>query len=243
VRIYKVKNYEEMSKRAAFIIASQVNLNPKSVLGLATGSTPEGTYANLIKMYQDGILDFSQVKTANLDEYKGLTKDHDQSYAYFMKETLFKHINIDLNNTNIPNGMADDTQAECFRYEKVIEDLGGVDLQLLGIGNNGHIAFNEPADSFPPITQVTDLTESTIEANSRLFVSAADVPTKAFTMGIGTIMKSKKILLIASGTAKADALKATVEGKVIPDVPASILQLHRDVIIIADEAALSKTKI
>lgn len=240
MRLIKTKNYEQMSRQAANIIAAQVISKPDCVLGLATGSTPIGTYQRLIEMYNEGDLDFSCVKTANLDEYKGLTKDNDQSYYYFMYNNLFKHVNINLENTNIPNGTEPDAQKECSRYDKVIADLGGVDLQLLGLGRNGHIGFNEPTDHFVKGTQCVDLQESTIDANKRFFEDISQVPRQAYTMGIGIIMSAKKILLIANGADKADALQKAILGPITPQVPASILQLHPDVTIIADETALSK---
>lgn len=240
MRILKVKNYDEMSKKAAAVIAAQIVAKPDSVLGLATGSTPIGTYQYLVKKYQERELDFSGIKTANLDEYKGLTKENDQSYYYFMNTNLFQHVNIDMNNTNIPNGMAEDADAECSRYEEVIKELGGVDLQLLGLGHDGHIGFNEPEDHFAKQTHCVDLTEMTIEANKRFFASADDVPKQAFTMGIGTIMRAKKVLMIVSGKDKAAILKEALYGPVTPQVPASILQFHPDAIVIADEDALSE---
>lgn len=240
MKILKVKNYDEMSKKAAAVIAAQIVAKPDSVLGLATGSTPIGTYQYLVKKYQERELDFSGIKTANLDEYKGLTKENDQSYYYFMNTNLFQHVNIDMNNTNIPNGMAEDADAECSRYEEVIKELGGVDLQLLGLGHDGHIGFNEPEDHFAKQTHCVDLTEMTIEANKRFFASADDVPKQAFTMGIGTIMRAKKVLMIVSGKDKAAILKEALYGPVTPQVPASILQFHPDAIVIADEDALSE---
>lgn len=240
MKIYKVRDYEEMSRKAAAVIAAQIIAKPDSVLGLATGSTPIGTYKNLVAAYNVGDLDFSQIKSANLDEYRGLTKDNDQSYYYFMNHNLFQHVNIDPANTNIPDGTNSDADAECARYEKVIEDLGGVDLQLLGLGHDGHIGFNEPCDHFDQTTHCVDLTEMTIEANKRFFASIDDVPRQAYTMGCGTIMKAKKILILVSGADKADILYQVVNGPVTPQVPASILQFHPDVILIADEAAMSK---
>lgn len=240
MKLYKVKNYDEMSKKAAAIIAAQIVAKPNSVLGLATGSTPIGTYQNLVKKYQDGELDFSEIKTANLDEYKGLTKENDQSYFYFMNDNLFRHVNIDMQNTNIPNGMAEDAAAECSRYEEVIKAPGGVDLQLLGLGHDGHIGFNEPDDHFAAETHCVNLTEMTIEANKRFFASADAVPRQAFTMGIGTIMRAKKILMVVSGKDKAPILKEALFGPVTPAVPASILQFHPDAIVVADEDALSE---
>ena len=231
MRICKAKNYDEMSRQAANVISAQVIMKPNCVLGLATGSSPIGTYKQLIEWYNKGDLDFSNVKTVNLDEYKGLTKDNDQSYYYFMYNNLFKHINIDLNNTNIPDGTEPDSAIECARYNRVIDDIGGIDLQLLGIGHNGHIGFNEPTDNFPATVHTVQLTESTINANSRLFERREDVPTQAITMGIGTIMKAKKILLIA-GPDKAEIVEKACFGKVTPEVPASVLQLHPDVTVI-----------
>ena len=240
MKIYKVKDYEEMSRKAAAVIASQIISKPDSVLGLATGSTPIGTYKYLVAAYKAGDLDFSQIKSANLDEYRGLTKDNDQSYYYFMNNHLFQHVNIDPANTNIPDGTSNDPDAECARYEEVIKSLGGVDLQLLGLGHDGHMGFNEPCDHFDKITHCVDLTEMTIEANKRFFASADDGPRQAYTMGCGTIMRAKKILILVSGADKADILYQVVNGPVTPQVPASLLQFHPDVILIADEAAMSK---
>ena len=229
-----------MRRKAADILAAQVILKPDCVLGLATGSTPIGTYDELVARCERGELDFSEVKTVNLDEYKGLTRDNDQSYYYFMHEHLFDRVNIDPANTNVPDGTEPDSEKECARYDKLIESLGGADIQLLGLGHNGHIGFNEPDSSFAQVTHCVNLTESTIEANKRFFASADDVPRQAYTMGIGTIMKAKKILLIVNGEAKADIVAKAFFGPVKPEVPASILQLHPDVMIVADKAALSK---
>lgn len=240
MRIYEAKDYDEMSRKAANILAAQVILKPDCVLGLATGSSPIGTYDQLVERCESGDIDFSEVKTVNLDEYIGLDQENDQSYYYFMHSHLFDRVNIDPANTNVPNGMAEDIDAECERYEELIRSLGGVDIQLLGIGRNGHIGFNEPSDSFDKMTHCVDLTESTIEANKRFFASADDVPKQAVSMGSGTIMKAKKILLIACGEDKADAVAKSFFGPVTPEVPASILQLHSDVVVIADTAALSK---
>lgn len=240
MRIYKAKDYAELSRKAASIIASQVLTDPGCVLGLATGSTPIGTYKQLIEWYNKGDLDFSSVKSVNLDEYRGLTRDNDQSYYYFMYNNLFKHINIDMDNTNVPDGTQPDSEKECTRYEDVIKSLGGIDLQLLGLGHNGHIGFNEPDEAFAPITHCVDLTQSTIEANKRFFATIDDVPKQAYTMGIGTIMKAKKILLVVSGAEKAQILHDVICGPVTPHVPASVLQLHNDVIVVADEAAMAK---
>ena len=237
MRIIKAKDYADMSRKAANIIAAQVILKPDCVLGLATGSTPIGTYKELIKGYENGDLDFSLVKTANLDEYRGLEKSNDQSYDYFMKANLFNHININFDNLNIPNGENPDADAECKRYEAVVKELGGQDLQLLGMGHNGHIGFNEPADEFVKETHCVDLQESTIQANKRFFEKVEDVPTQAYTMGINTIMQAKTILVIVSGADKAEIVKKAFFGPVTPQVPASILQMHPNVIVVVDEAA------
>ncbi len=233
-RILKVKTYEEMSVLAASMIGAQVLLKPDCVLGLATGSSPIGTYQTLVENYRKGILDFSRVRTVNLDEYCGLTGDNPNSYRYFMNDNLFDHVNIDKANTHVPNGAAEDLEAEAVRYEQFIESIGGADLQLLGIGHNGHIGFNEPDDCFPPKVHTVALTESTINANARLFERREDVPTQAITMGIGTIMKANKILLIA-GADKKDIVEKALFGPVTPQVPASVLQLHRDVTVILCE--------
>lgn len=240
MRLYRAKDYNDMSRKAANIILAQIILKPDCVLGLATGSTPIGTYQQLIARYQEGDLDFSQVRTANLDEYRGLTRDNDQSYYYFMYHNLFKEVNIDMANTNIPDGTNPDSAAEAARYDQVIRDLGGVDLQLLGMGHNGHIGFNEPGDAFDKGTHCVDLQPSTIEANKRFFASIDDVPKQAYTMGIQTIMSARKILLLVSGAEKAEILHKALCGPITPHVPASVLQLHNDVTVVADEAALSK---
>lgn len=240
MRIIVTKDYENMSKKAAAIIAAQVAEKPDCVLGLATGSTPIGTYKNLVEWYENGSLDFSQVRTVNLDEYRGLPRDNDQSYYYFMHDNLFNHVNIDEANTNVPDGTNPDADAECARYEALIASYGGQDLQLLGLGHNGHIGFNEPAQEFDKTTHCVDLQESTIEANKRFFASADDVPKQAYTMGIGTIMKAKKILVVANGEGKADIVAKAFFGPVTPEVPASILQFHPNVTIVVDEAAASK---
>ncbi|MDW2796983.1 glucosamine-6-phosphate deaminase [Clostridium boliviensis] len=240
MKLYRAKDYYDMSRKAANIISAQIIMKPNCVLGLATGSTPVGTYKQLIEWYNKGDLDFSRVKTANLDEYKGLNRDNDQSYYYFMKKNLFEHVNINVANTHIPDGTEADSQKEAARYEEVLRNLGGIDLQILGLGHNGHIGFNEPSDIFPKDTHIVDLQESTIEANKRFFDSIDQVPRQAYTMGIGTIIRAKKILLMVSGEDKADILHDALCGPVTPKVPASILQLHPDVIIVADDAALSK---
>ena len=239
MRIIVTKNYDDMSRKAANIIAAQIITKPNCVLGLATGSTPIGTYKELIAAYNNGDLDFSQVSTVNLDEYRGLDHDNDQSYYYFMMNNLFKHVNIDVAKTHVPDGTIEDADQACSDYEAIVKSYGGVDLQLLGLGHNGHIGFNEPADEFPKDTHCVDLTESTIQANARFFEKIEDVPTQAYTMGIGTIMRAKKILLVASGKDKAEIIKKAFFGPVVPQVPASILQMHQDVTIVIDEAAAS----
>ena len=240
MKIYKAKDYKDMSRKAANIISAQVIMKPNCVLGLATGSTPIGTYDQLVEWYNKGDLDFSEVTTVNLDEYKGLPRTNDQSYYYFMHQHLFDRVNIDPERTNVPNGMEPDAEKECGRYEELIRSLGGVDLQLLGLGHNGHIGFNEPGEAFEEETHCVDLTESTIEANKRFFASADDVPKQAYTMGIKTIMQAKKILIVVNGENKADIVERAFFGPVTPEVPASILQLHNDVTLVGDEAALAK---
>ena len=239
MQLIQAKDYDDMSRKAANIISAQVILKPNCVLGLATGSTPLGTYSNLIDWYKKGDLDFSQVSSVNLDEYRGLPADNDQSYRYFMKTNLFDQVNIDQSRTYVPNGMEPDSDKACRDHDNIINELGGIDLQLLGLGLNGHIGFNEPADEFPKGTHCVDLTQSTIEANSRFFASIDEVPTQAYTMGIQSIMLAKKILIIASGANKAEIIARAFLGPVTPEVPASILQMHPDVTLVADEAALS----
>ncbi len=239
IKLIRTRDYDDMSRKAANIIAAQIVLNPASVLGLATGSSPVGTYKNLVAMYEAGDLDFSQISSYNLDEYRGISRSNDQSYYYFMNENLFDHVNINKDATHVPNGENLDAENECSTYEAAVRAIGGVDLQLLGMGRNAHIGFNEPCDEFPKATHCVDLTESTIEANKRFFASADDVPRQAYSMGIGTIMCAKKILVVVSGEDKAEALKNSVYGPVTPQVPGSILQFHPDVTIVADEAALS----
>lgn len=240
MRIYKAKDYEEMSRKAAGIVSAQIIMKPDCVLGLATGSTPVGLYKQLIEWYRNGDLDFSGVRTVNLDEYKGISRENDQSYYYFMHQNLFDHVNIPAGNTHLPDGMEPDSEKECRRYEELIQSMGSVDLQLLGIGHNGHIGFNEPADAFDKLVHCVNLTQSTIEANKRFFASAKEVPRQAYTMGIQTIMRSKKILIIANGEGKADIVRDAFFGPITPMVPGSVLQLHNDVTLVADEAALSK---
>ncbi len=243
MRIYKTKDYEAMSRKAASVIAAQVVAKPDCVLGLATGSTPIGAYKKLIEWYEKGDLDFSQVTTVNLDEYKGLPRENDQSYYYFMNENLFNHVNINKERTFLPDGTEADSEKACKAYEEIVRSVGGADLQLLGMGHNGHIGFNEPADYFPKETHCVDLAESTIQANKRFFASEAEVPRQAYTMGIGTIMSAKKILIVISGADKAETVKKAFFGPVTPQVPASILQLHPDVVVVADEAALSRVEL
>ena len=240
MQIIKTADYNEMSKKTANIIASQMILKPNSVLGLATGSSPIGTYKELIKKYENGDIDFSDITTVNLDEYRGLPRTNDQSYYYFMNNNLFNHVNIDKERTHVPNGMVEDAEKECSDYEALIKELGGIDLQLLGLGHNGHIGFNEPSDEFDKVTHCVDLQESTIEANKRFFASIDDVPRQAYTMGIGTIMAAKKILVVVSGTDKANIVKKAFTGPVTPNVPASILQMHPDVTIICDAEAYAQ---
>lgn len=236
------KDYDEMSRKAANVISAQLISKENSVLGLATGSTPIGTYKCLVERYEKGDLDFSKVTSVNLDEYRGLTHENDQSYYYFMNHHLFSKVNIDVNNTYVPDGMIADAKEACEKYDAIVAATGGVDLQLLGMGHNGHIGFNEPADVFVKGTNCVDLTESTIEANARFFASKEEVPTQAYTMGIGTIMSAKKILVVVSGEDKADIVEKAFFGPITPQVPASILQLHPNVVIAGDEAAFSKIK-
>jgi glucosamine-6-phosphate deaminase len=228
-----------MSRQAANIISAQVILKPNSVLGLATGSSPVGTYKQLIEWYEKGDLDFSQVTAVNLDEYVGLGRSHPQSYAYFMNYNFFDRVNIQAYRTNIPNGMNYDVEDECARYDKVIRDLGGIDLQLLGLGVNGHIGFNEPDDVFAKGTHRVTLSESTKEANQRFFNSIDEVPDYAYTMGIFDIIQAERVVMVASGENKAKAIKEAFFGPITPKVPASILQFHKDFTLVADEAALS----
>lgn len=239
MRVVRTTDYNDMSRKAANVISAQTILKPDTVLGLATGSTPIGTYRQLIDWYKKGDIDFSQVSTYNLDEYRGLAPDDPNSYHYFMRANLFDHVNIDLANTHVPDGLASDPEAYCASYDAMVREAGYPDLQLLGIGRNGHIGFNEPDDVFSKGTHLVDLTESTIEANSRLFDSVDDVPRQAFSMGVQTIMYAHTILLIASGEEKAEAVRDAIYGPVTPHCPASILQLHANCILIADAAALS----
>ena len=238
MKLIRARDYAHMSLQAANIISAQVILKPDSVLGLATGSSPIGAYRQLIDWYNKGDVDFSGVKTVNLDEYIGLNADNDQSYAYFMRKNFFDHININRENTYIPCGMNTDEAQECARYDALIRSLGGIDLQLLGLGPNGHIGFNEPDDVFTKGTHRVELTEATIQANKRFFESEADVPRAAYTMGICDIMHAERVVMVVSGESKAQIVKDAFFGPVTPRVPASILQLHKDFTLVADEAAL-----
>ena len=237
--LIEAKDYNDMSRKAANIISAQVIMKPHAVLGLATGSTPVGAYKQLVEWYNKGDLDFANVTSVNLDEYKGLSPENDQSYRYFMNTNLFNHVNINKERTFVPNGLEPDSEKACAAYNEIIRSVGGIDLQLLGLGNNGHIGFNEPGAAFEKETHCVDLTESTIQANKRFFEKVEDVPTQAYTMGIKNIMAAKKILLVATGSAKADALYKSLYGPITPKVPASILQLHPDLTVVADEDALS----
>ncbi len=237
MKLIIAKNYEELSKVAANEMADVVKNNPSAILGLATGGSPIGMYKELIRMNKEGEIDFSKVTTVNLDEYVGLSGEHPQSYRYFMNDNLFNHINIDKKNTYVPNGLAENIEEECKNYDNKIAELGGTDVQLLGIGNNGHIAFNEPDENLVSGTHLTNLTQDTIEANARFFDSIDEVPKTALTMGLGGIMKSRKIIVIASGESKAEAVKEMVSGKISTKMPASMLQMHRDVTVIIDEDA------
>ena len=234
MRIYVGEDYKGMSRKAANIISAQIILKPDSVMGLATGSTPIGIYDQLVKWYEKGDLDFSSVVSINLDEYKGLSGDNDQSYRYFMNKHLFDRINIKKENTYVPNGLEPDQE-----YNDIIEKFGGIDMQLLGLGHNGHIGFNEPGEAFEKETHCVDLTKSTIEANKRFFEREEDVPKQAYTMGIKSIMQAKKIIIVVSGKDKADIVKKAFLGPVTPEVPASVLQLHNDVTLVGDKEALA----
>lgn len=242
MNIIRTKDYDEMSKQACELVVEKLTVLQGPVLGLATGSTPEGMYECLIEKNKQKEVSFKNVTTFNLDEYIGLDKDDPNSYHYFMQENLFKHVDIQSENTHLPNGTADDLQAECKRYEKLMEDAGGIDLQILGLGTNGHIGFNEPGAKFDGETDIVDLAQATLDANARFFDSIEDVPTQAVTMGIGSIMEADEIILLVSGESKAEALANTINGDVTEDFPSSILQKHPNVTIIADEAALAKVK-
>jgi glucosamine-6-phosphate deaminase len=239
MRIYRGADYNDMSRKAANILSAQVILKPNSVLGLATGSSPIGVYRQLVEWYKKGDIDFSEVTTINLDEYAGIGKDDPNSYYRFMRENLWDHVNIKLRNTHIPDGSMAFSEKECRRYDQLIARCGGIDMQLLGLGRNGHIGFNEPGAAFDKDTHLVKLSESTIKANTRFFGRPEDVPRYAYTMGIRSIMQARGILVIASGAQKAEILKAAFFGPVTPLVPASALQLHNNVILVGDEEALS----
>ena len=237
VNLIKAADPKEVGKLAADLFEALIRTKPACVIGLATGSTPLPLYQELIAREKAGKIDFTRVRSANLDEYKGLASDHPQSYRRFMQENLFDHISIKPENTIVPDGLAEDVQAMCEAYERKIEAWGGVDLQLLGIGHDGHIGFNEPADHFPGMTHEVELTAMTRDANKRFFASLDEVPTAAFTMGIGTVMAAKKIVMVVTGADKHDILMKSFFGPVTPEVPASILQFHPDVTVICDAAA------
>ena len=239
MKIYSAKDYAGMSRIAANILSAQITMKPACTLGLATGSTPIGTYQVLVERCASGDLDFSQVKSINLDEYVGLSPEHDQSYRYFMNTNLFNHGNINKDNTNVPNGLAEDLDAECQRYNELISTLGPIDIQVLGMGHNGHIGFNEPSDIFELETHKVDLAQTTIDATARFFASADEVPRQALTMGIKSIMQAKMILVVVNGKGKAEIVKKAFTGPVTPQVPASILQMHPNVVLVGDEEALS----
>ena len=237
--IITVQNYSELSIKAADSVASEIVNNGRTVLGMATGSTPEGMYAELVKRFKSGMIDFRDVVSFNLDEYLSLPPDHKQSYHYYMKNKFLKHINIRTENVNLLSGSARNPELECSSYDAKIKDAGGIDLQVLGIGSNGHIGFNEPADTLSVNTHLVELSPDTVQDNSRFFGTAEQIPERAITMGMGSIMSAKKIVLLASGTGKARAIKNMSGGKVTTKVPASLLQLHRDVTVIVDHAAAS----
>ncbi|MCR5656347.1 MAG: glucosamine-6-phosphate deaminase [Butyrivibrio sp.] len=242
MKIVSAKDYNDMSRKAANIISAQVIMKPGCVLGLATGGTPVGTYKQLIDWYNKGDIDFSEVTTINLDEYRGLKRDHEQSYWYFMHDNFFNYVNVPEENIHVPDGANPDSDEACREYEEIIRKAGGIDLQLLGIGTDGHIGFNEPGEAFELRTHCVDLTESTIKSNTRFFGSEGEVPKQAYTMGIKSIMQARKVLMVVNGENKADIVKAALFGPVTPEVPASILQMHPDFTIVGDEAAFSKIK-
>ena len=240
VKIIRTKDYADMSRKAANIISAQVIMKPNCVLGLATGGTPVGTYEKLVERYNEGDLDFSEVTSVNLDEYRGLPKEHPESYWSFMHKNLFDHVNIRPEAIHLPDGTNPDAADACAKYNSIIHSVGGIDLQLLGLGPNGHIGFNEPGEAFELETHCVDLTPATIEANKRFFDGNEDlVPKQAYTMGIRTIMQARKVLMVVNGAGKAEIVKKAFFGPVTPEVPASILQLHPDFILVADEEALS----
>ena len=240
MRIIRAKDYEDLGRKAANILSAQVILKPNCVLGLATGSSPLSTYGQLIERYKKGDISFSEVISINLDEYVGLAPDNPASYRYFMNDNLFNHIDINPQNTHVPNGLEEDENRESARYEGIIASCGGVDMQLLGLGHNGHIAFNEPSDSFDKDTHKVSLTQSTIEANKRFFDDEGKVPRYAYTMGIRSIMRAKRILIVVSGNEKAQIVYDAFYGPIKPEVPASVLQLHNRVTLVGDEEALAR---
>lgn len=242
MKLVRAKNYKDMSRKAANFLSAQVILKENAVLGLATGGTSEGIYEQLAEWYRKGDIDFSAVSTVNLDEYVGLDAGNERSYHYFMKQNLFRHINIKEKNCHLPDGMAANIEEECMRYDKLIEKLGGIDMQLLGIGENGHIGFNEPGEAFEQMTHCIHLKEDTIEANARYFPGKETVPRQAITMGVKAIMQARAIVLCASGVRKADILKKVLYGPVTPEVPGSVLQMHPRLIVVADEEALGNFK-
>ncbi len=237
MRVIVCETYEELSVTAAKMVASQLLLKPDSVLGLATGSTPEGMYAELARMYERGEVDFSEATTFNLDEYYPISPDNDQSYHYFMQKHLFERVNLRPGHIHLPNGAAADVKAECAHYDQMIEDAGGIDLQILGIGHNGHIGFNEPAGELNDCTHLTSLTEDTIQSNARFFANEEEVPRQAITVGMATILTARKIILLVSGRNKSEPLRRLLTGKISTAVPATMLNLHRDTVIITDRAA------
>lgn len=239
MNVHIFESEEQVSKAGALLFAAQLIDDPESVIGLATGSTPLGLYAELVRLYQEGIISFQEATTFNLDEYVGLDSEHQESYHYFMQENLFSFIDIDDDRIHVPDGMAVDPESEAIWYEDMIDEAGGIDIQLLGIGVNGHIGFNEPSNIFSQATHAVELTESTIEANARFFNDKSEVPRQALTMGIGTIMGAMKIVMVAFGKSKAEAIKAMIDGPIDPACPASILQLHDDVTVLLDQEAAS----
>ena len=242
MRILKAKDYKKMSRIAADQITALIKYKPSCVLGLATGSTPVGMYKELIKDCNSDVIDFSNVISINLDEYKGLGPDHPQSYRYFMNHNLFDHVNIKKGNTYVPDGLCSNASTACKQYDAIISKCGPIDLQVLGIGHDGHIGFNEPADQFTPGTHCVSLTEMTIAANKRFFSSEEDVPREAYTMGIRPIIQARTILLLAFGNDKAEILNQALRGPITPYIPASILQLHQNLVVVGDEEALGEVK-
>lgn len=240
MNIIKCNTYEEISRQAADIICEQIKKKPESVLGLATGSTPLGLYKTLIERYKTHQIDFSRVSTVNLDEYYPMSPENPQSYRYYMNNNLFYYINIDMDNTHVPDGHSSTPEENAAEYDRIIERLGGIDIQVLGIGNNGHIGFNEPESDLYVGTHLTELSENTRKSNARFFEDEKDIPTHAVTMGIGSIFKAKKIILLANGSSKAQAISQILKGRITTACPASLLQLHSDVTLICDSQALSE---